>query len=101
MAAAPSTCMVNAINDAQINADQINYINAHGTSTPLGDIAETTAVKRTLGGHAKNVVISSSKSMVGHLLGGAGGLESVITALAVYNQGCASDDQHFQSGPCL
>lgn len=81
-----SACMTNAINDAQINPDQVNYINAHGTSTPLGDVAETTAVKRTLGEHAKNVVISSSKSMVGHLLGGAGGLESVITALAVYNQ---------------
>ncbi len=81
-----SRCMQAAINDAQINPDQLQYINAHGTSTPLGDIAETVAVKRTLGEHARKVVISSSKSMVGHLLGGAGGLESVITALAVYNQ---------------
>lgn len=81
-----SRCMNAAINDAQINPDQIDYINAHGTSTPLGDKAETVAVKRSLGDHAKKVVMSSSKSMVGHLLGGAGGLESVITALAVYNQ---------------
>ena len=81
-----SRCMNAAINDAQINPDQVNYINAHGTSTPLGDKAETVAVKRSLGEHAKKVVMSSSKSMVGHLLGGAGGLESVITALAVYNQ---------------
>lgn len=81
-----SKCMSAAINDAQINPDQIDYINAHGTSTPLGDKAETVAVKRSLGAHAKNIVMSSSKSMVGHLLGGAGGLESVITALAIYNQ---------------
>lgn len=81
-----SRCINAAINDAQINPDQIAYINAHGTSTPLGDKAETVAVKRSLGAHAKKVVMSSSKSMVGHLLGGAGGLESVITALAVYNQ---------------
>ena len=81
-----SRCMNAAINDAQINPDQIDYINAHGTSTPLGDKAETVAVKRSLGDHAKKVVMSSSKSMVGHLLGGAGGLESVITTLAIYNQ---------------
>ena len=81
-----SRCMNAAINDAQIYPDQVNYINAHGTSTPLGDKAETVAVKRSLGEHARKIVMSSSKSMVGHLLGGAGGLESVITALAVYNQ---------------
>ena len=81
-----SLCMMNAIKDAKINPDEINYVNAHGTSTPLGDIAETVAVKRTMGDHARNVVVSSSKSMVGHLLGGAGGLESVITALAIHNQ---------------
>lgn len=81
-----SKCMTNAINDAGINPDQVNYINAHGTSTPLGDKAETIAVKRSLGESAKKVVMSSSKSMVGHLLGGAGGLESVITVLAVHNQ---------------
>jgi 3-oxoacyl-[acyl-carrier-protein] synthase II len=79
-------CMDAALKDAQISPDEINYVNAHGTATPLGDIAETVAVKRTLGAHAKNIVMSSSKSMVGHLLGGAGGLESVITALALYHQ---------------
>ncbi|MDR1310535.1 MAG: beta-ketoacyl-ACP synthase II [Burkholderiaceae bacterium] len=81
-----SNCMLNAINDAGINPDQVHYINAHGTSTPLGDVAETIAIKRTLGEHAKKAVISSSKSMFGHLLGGAGGLEAVITILAIYNQ---------------
>jgi 3-oxoacyl-[acyl-carrier-protein] synthase II len=81
-----SKCMTNAINDAGINPDQVNYINAHGTSTPLGDKAETIAVKRSLGAAASKVIMSSSKSMVGHLLGGAGGLESVITVLAVKNQ---------------
>jgi len=79
-------CMTNAIKDAGINTTDIDYVNAHGTSTPLGDIAETTAVKRTLGDHAKKIVMSSSKSMVGHLLGGAGGLESVITVLGLYHQ---------------
>jgi len=81
-----SNCMINAINDAGINPDQVDYVNAHGTSTPLGDIAETVAIKRTLGDHAKKVVVSSSKSMFGHLLGGAGGLEAVITVLAIHNQ---------------
>jgi len=79
-------CMLAALKDAQVNPDEVNYVNAHGTSTPLGDIAETVAVKRTLGAHAKNVVMTSSKSMVGHLLGGAGGLESVITVLALHHQ---------------
>ena len=81
-----SLCMLNAMKDAQVNADEINYVNAHGTSTPLGDIAETVALKRTLGDSAKDIVVSSSKSMVGHLLGGAGGLESVITALSIHHQ---------------
>ncbi|MDL2284072.1 beta-ketoacyl-ACP synthase II [Oxalobacter sp. OttesenSCG-928-P03] len=81
-----SSCMLNALNDGGINPDQVDYVNAHGTSTPLGDIAETVAVKRTLGDHARKVVVSSSKSMFGHLLGGAGGLEAVITVLAIHNQ---------------
>ncbi len=81
-----SACMLNALKDAGVNPDQVDYINAHGTSTPLGDLAETVAVKRTLGDHARKVVVSSSKSMFGHLLGGAGGLESVITVLAIHNQ---------------
>lgn len=79
-------CMVSAMTNAQINADQIDYVNAHGTSTPLGDMAETIAIKRALGDHAKNVVVNSTKSMTGHLLGGAGGLESVFTVLAVHQQ---------------
>ncbi len=79
-------CMVAALNNARINADQVDYLNAHGTSTPLGDIAETVAIKRALGDRAKRAVVNSTKSMTGHLLGGAGGLESVFTALAVHNQ---------------
>ncbi len=71
--------MTNALRDAGINADTVNYVNAHGTSTPLGDIAETVAVKRLMGDAARNVVVNSTKSMTGHLLGGAGGLESVFT----------------------
>jgi 3-oxoacyl-[acyl-carrier-protein] synthase II len=79
-------CMIAALKNAQINSDEVNYVNAHGTSTPLGDIAETVAIKRALGDHAKKVVVNSTKSMTGHLLGGAGGLESVFTVLAVHNQ---------------
>ncbi|TFV90309.1 beta-ketoacyl-[acyl-carrier-protein] synthase II [Oxalobacteraceae bacterium OM1] len=79
-------CMISAMNNAQVNVDQVSYVNAHGTSTPLGDIAETIAIKRALGDHAKNVVVNSTKSMTGHLLGGAGGLESVFTVLAVHHQ---------------
>ena len=79
-------CMQAAMDNAGINADQVNYVNAHGTSTPLGDVAETVAIKRTLGDHAKKVVVNSTKSMTGHLLGGAGGLESVFTVLAVHHQ---------------
>ena len=79
-------CMVSAMKNAGINADQVDYVNAHGTSTPLGDVAETVAIKRALGDHAKNIVVNSTKSMTGHLLGGAGGLEAVFTALAVHKQ---------------
>ena len=79
-------CMVAAMKNAGINADQVDYVNAHGTSTPLGDLAETVAIKRALGEHAKKVVVNSTKSMTGHLLGGAGGLESVVTVLALYHQ---------------
>ena len=79
-------CMISAMKNAGINADQVNYVNAHGTSTPLGDIAETVAIKRALGDHASKIVVNSTKSMTGHLLGGAGGLESVFTVLAVHNQ---------------
>jgi 3-oxoacyl-[acyl-carrier-protein] synthase II len=79
-------CMVSAMKNAGINADQVDYVNAHGTSTPLGDVAETVAIKRALGDHAKKIVVNSTKSMTGHLLGGAGGLEAVFTALAVHKQ---------------
>jgi 3-oxoacyl-[acyl-carrier-protein] synthase II len=79
-------CMTNALRDAQVNADQIDYINAHGTSTPAGDIAETQAVKRALGDAAYTTAVSSTKSMIGHMLGAAGGIEAVFTALAIQDQ---------------
>ncbi|MBI2311355.1 MAG: beta-ketoacyl-ACP synthase II [Betaproteobacteria bacterium] len=79
-------CMTNALRNAGIDADQVDYINAHGTSTPLGDIAETVAVKRCLGDRARKVVVNSTKSMTGHLLGAAGGVEAVFSALAIRHQ---------------
>lgn len=82
----PRRCMLNALRDAGMNPDQVDYINAHGTSTPLGDINETEAIKAALGDHSKNVVVNSTKSMTGHLLGGAGGLEAVFTVLALHHQ---------------
>lgn len=77
--------MINAMKNAMINPDQVDYINAHGTSTPLGDLGETTAVKRALGNHANKVAISSTKSMTGHLLGAAGGIEAVFSVLAIHH----------------
>lgn len=82
----PKRSMLNALKNSGINTDQIQYINAHGTSTPLGDLNETNAIKETFGDSANKLVVNSTKSMTGHLLGGAGGVESVFTALAISNQ---------------
>ena len=82
----PRSAMLSALRNAGVNVDQVDYLNAHGTSTPLGDINETNAIKAALGDHAKKMVVSSTKSMTGHLLGGAGGLESVFTVMALKDQ---------------
>jgi 3-oxoacyl-[acyl-carrier-protein] synthase II len=79
-------CMTNALRNARLNAGDVDYINAHGTSTPLGDIAETIAVKRAFGAHATTLAMSSTKSMTGHLLGAAGGIEAVFSAMAIQEQ---------------
>jgi 3-oxoacyl-[acyl-carrier-protein] synthase II len=82
----PKRSMLAALRSAELNAEQIHYLNAHGTSTPLGDLNETNAIKLAFGEHAKKLVVNSTKSMTGHLLGGAGGIESVFTVLAIKNQ---------------
>ncbi|MBE2241436.1 MAG: beta-ketoacyl-ACP synthase II [Burkholderiaceae bacterium] len=82
----PKRAMRAALRSAGINADAVHYLNAHGTSTPIGDVNETNAIKLTFGDHAKKLVVNSTKSMTGHLLGGAGGIESVFTALALHHQ---------------
>jgi 3-oxoacyl-[acyl-carrier-protein] synthase II len=79
-------CMVNAMRNAGMNLEDVQYVNAHGTSTPLGDAAETQGVKSAFGSHAYDLCVSSTKSMVGHLLGAAGGVEAVYTAMALYTQ---------------
>jgi 3-oxoacyl-[acyl-carrier-protein] synthase II len=79
-------CMKNAMNDAGLNVQDIDYINAHGTSTPAGDLAETMAVKLAMGDHAYKLVVSSTKSMTGHLLGAAGGIEAIFSILALRDQ---------------
>lgn len=82
----PRRAMLNALRNAGVNPDEVDYLNAHGTSTPLGDVNETNAIKAALGDHARKVVVNSTKSMTGHLLGGAGGIESVFTVLSIYHQ---------------
>jgi 3-oxoacyl-[acyl-carrier-protein] synthase II len=82
----PKRSMKAALRNAGINADAVHYLNAHGTSTPLGDVNETNAIKLAFGDHAKKMVVNSTKSMTGHLLGGAGGIESVFTVLALHHQ---------------
>jgi len=79
-------CMANALRNAGLNIDQVDYINAHGTSTELGDIAETVAIKRCFGAAASKLAVSSTKSMTGHLLGAAGGVEAVFSVLAIRDQ---------------
>ncbi|GAP64925.1 3-oxoacyl-[acyl-carrier-protein] synthase II [Mizugakiibacter sediminis] len=81
----PARCMTAALRDAGLNADQVDYVNAHGTSTPLGDVAETLALKRALGEHAYKTMVSSTKSMTGHMLGAAGGAEAIFTILALHH----------------
>ena len=82
----PRRCMVNALKNAGVNPDEVHYLNAHGTSTPLGDKNESDAIKLAFGEHAYKIAVNSTKSMTGHLLGGAGGLESVFTVLALHHQ---------------
>lgn len=82
----PRRSMEAALRNAGMNADEVHYLNAHGTSTPLGDLNETNAIKNAFGAHAKKLVVNSTKSMTGHLLGGAGGIESVFTVLALHEQ---------------
>lgn len=82
----PKRSMLAALRNAGLNTDQVQYLNAHGTSTPLGDVNETNAIKLAFGDSAKSLVVNSTKSMTGHLLGGAGGIESVFTVLAIHNQ---------------
>ena len=81
----PARCIVSAMRDAKVDPAQVEYVNAHGTSTPLGDLAETLALKRALGDHAYKTMVSSTKSMTGHLLGAAGGVEAIFSVLALHN----------------
>ncbi|WP_029463373.1 beta-ketoacyl-ACP synthase II [Serpentinimonas barnesii] len=95
----PRRAMLSALRNAGLNPDQVDYLNAHGTSTPLGDINESNAIKAALGDHARRVLISSTKSMTGHLLGGAGGVESVFTVLALHHQAAPPTINLFDPDP--
>ena len=95
----PRRAMLSALRNAGVNVDQVDYLNAHGTSTPLGDINETNAIKAALGDHAYKTVVSSTKSMTGHLLGGAGGIESVFTVLALHEQKVPPTTNLFNQDP--
>lgn len=92
-------CMLNALRNSGINADQVNYVNAHGTSTPLGDIAETVAIKRCFGEHARKLAVSSTKSMTGHLLGAAGGVEAIYSTLSIRHQVAPPTINIFEQDP--
>jgi 3-oxoacyl-[acyl-carrier-protein] synthase II len=95
----PKRAMLAALRNARVNADEVDHINTHGTSTPLGDVNETNAIKLALGERARDVVITSTKSMTGHLLGGAGGIESVFTVLALHHQVCPPTINVFHQDP--
>ena len=95
----PRRAMVSALRNAGVSPEQVDYLNAHGTSTPLGDINETNAIKAALGAHAAKVVVNSTKSMTGHLLGGAGGIESVFTVLAIHHQKSPPTTNIFNQDP--
>jgi 3-oxoacyl-[acyl-carrier-protein] synthase II len=95
----PRRAMANAVRNAGLNADEIQFINAHGTSTPLGDVNETNAIKAAFGEHARKLVINSTKSMTGHLLGGAGGIESVFTVLSIHHQTVSPTINIFNQDP--
>ncbi len=95
----PKRSMEVALANAGVNADQVQYLNAHGTSTPLGDLNETNAIKLAFGDHAKKLVVNSTKSMTGHLLGGAGGIESVFTVLALHHQKSPPTINIFEQDP--
>ncbi|NDD14776.1 MAG: beta-ketoacyl-ACP synthase II, partial [Betaproteobacteria bacterium] len=95
----PRRAMLSAMYNAGVNPQDIDYLNAHGTSTPLGDVNETHAIKAALGDHAHKVLVNSTKSMTGHLLGGAGGIESVFTVLALHHQKSPPTINIFEQDP--